>query len=60
VEVDDVEQVVRGTIPVSWLAGSPIALVGKNYQVTIAPLQDTSTPIQDKPEFTTFTNRVSR
>lgn len=55
VVVDSVHQKVHGTFPVSVLDGSPIALVGQSYKVTILPHATPSTPISQKPVFTTFT-----
>jgi hypothetical protein len=58
VVVDEDSHTVHGTFPTfpdHWAYGSIIALVGQTYKVTIVPPQDPSTPIQDKPVFTTFT-----
>ncbi|VVB64593.1 Uncharacterised protein [uncultured archaeon] len=54
VVVDSVHQKVHGTFPVSVLDGSPIALVGQSYKVTILPHATPNTPISQKPVFTTF------
>jgi hypothetical protein len=55
VVVDNISQKVSGNFPVGLLDGSPIALVGGSYRVTILPKANPSTPISQKPVFTTFT-----
>jgi hypothetical protein len=45
---------VTGTFPASLLYGSPIALVGQDWSVTIEPVQNPGVPITTKPVFTTF------
>jgi hypothetical protein len=54
VVVDSVHQKVHGTFPVSVLDGSPIALVGQSYKVTILPHATPNIPISQKPAFSTF------
>ncbi len=54
VVVDSVHQKVHGTFPVSVLDGSPIALVGQSYKVTILPHATPNIPISQKPVFSTF------
>ncbi len=45
---------VTGSFPAPYLTGSPIALAGQDYGVTILPEENPSQPISSKPAFSTF------